>query len=88
MIRMGKRERLKKNNRVFSKVIVSLCIFFILVFAILTYAMAYTRSIEMNATLGILVGFFGSELMLLALKDIFRKPDKTEEEKQDIERDC
>lgn len=86
---MGKREQNKGNKRVFSKVIVSLCIFFILVFAILTYAMAYyTRSMEMNATLGILVGFFGGELFLLALKDIFRKPEQTEQKQEKIERDC
>lgn len=82
----GKRVKKTSKNRLFSKIIVVFCISTVFGFAILTYALAYARSLEMDKTLAILVGFFGGELLLLALKDIFRKPEQEEQDKK--ERDC
>lgn len=83
-MKTGKRE--EKKRKKFAKTIVVVCIVMVTLFGIATYALAYKAGIEADKTLGILVGFYGCELLALASRDMVAK--RKEPEKQDIERDC
>ena len=66
----------KKSSGLFSKFMVIYCLAFVSIAAIYTFWLIGTKGIDANATLTVVCGLFGAELLLLCMKRIFQKSDK------------
>lgn len=75
-------KHLKGTSHLFAKVTIIYCI--ICATAASVYAMrAQAAGMSMEGVLGIVLGFFGGELMLLCLKTILKKEEKNDEDPAD-----
>lgn len=68
--------RKKKSSGLFSKFMVIYCLAFVSIAAIYTFWLIGTKGIDANATLTVVCGLFGTELLLLCMKRIFQKSDR------------
>lgn len=75
--RMSKRKQKRKVNHLFAKLIVCYCV--VCGTAAVAYCLrAQANGMDMATILGVTLGFFGGELMMLCLKTIFGK-EKSDE---------
>lgn len=76
------RERIKKVPHLFAKTTIIYCI--ACATAASAYAMrAQAAGMSMEGVLGIVLGFFGGELLLLCLKTVLKQENREETEESD-----
>lgn len=69
-------ERIRAIPHLFAKVTVTYCIAFASGASLYSLKILSTTGHDPSALLGIIIGFFGGELLLLCLKTILKKEDK------------
>ena len=81
-------QKLRKVPHLFAKIVVIYCVAAATMFSAVTYFLAWSRGMEMSGTLAVIIGFFGGELLLLAMKTILKKDSKEDENSFESGRDC